>query len=190
MSKAIVTACLIALSSPALAAPAACPADRVIYRQPGNAATTVGFARQRVRTEYSSDLVLWVRSGRQIFWFGFSAPNGYGGVFIAPQIDPRKVKAPADDGETADASLPVPPAAPGEPAREYFSIPFDAFDARLNALQSPPIAKRPPPTYLYLRQLGEAFHYNHVNERLGKQTDSVGIDIALFRIAGCDKAPH
>ena len=189
MLKAFVTSCLFVAALPAWAA-ATCPADRVIYRQPGNRATTVGFARQRVRTDYSSDLVFWVRSGGQVFWFRFSSPNGYGGTFISPQIDPRKVRAPADDGETADASLPRKPVAAGETAPETPSIPFDAFRSDLSTLPSPPWAKDAPPAYLYLRMLGEAFHYNHNSESLGHQTETVGIDPVMFRIAGCAKAPH
>ena len=164
------------------AAAATCPIDRTVYAQAGNAGVTAGFARQRVRSDYASDLVFWVKSGKQQFWFSLSSPNGYGGTYISPQIDPRLVKPAADDGDTPDARLPAARAA-GAP--DGPSIAFDAFHKDLTVYDGPPQSTDAAPAYLFSRELGAAFHYNHNGEPLGPQTETVGIDIAFWRPASC-----
>jgi hypothetical protein len=167
---------------------AACPIVRMVYAQADNPGVTAGFARQRVRTDYSSDLVLWIKGGRQTFWFGFSAPNGYGGTYISPQIDPRLVKPPSEDGALGDARLPSAPS--GADNTEGPSIPFDAFRPGLAAFGSPPQSTDASPAYLFSRELGAAFHYNHIAQALGPQTETVGIDIAFWRPTFCARAGY
>jgi hypothetical protein len=166
---------------------AGCPIDRAVYGQPGNAGVTAGFAHQRVRSDYASDLVFWVKSGAQMFWFSFASPNGYGGTYISPQIDPRLVRPTGDDGETPDARLPAARTA-GQDA-EVPSIAFDAFSRDLKAYGGPPQSADPAPAYLFSRQLGAAFHYNHNAYTLGPQTETVGIDIAFWRPLSCAAKP-
>lgn len=165
---------------------ASCPIDRTVYAQAGNAGVTAGFARQRVRSDYASDLVFWVKSGKQAFWFSLSSPNGYGGTYISPQIDPRLVKPAVEDGGTPDARLPAARSAAGA---DVPNIAFDAFRADLTAYNWPPQSMDPAPAYLFSRELGAAFHYNHNGEPLGPQTETVGIDIAFWRPSGCSRQP-
>lgn len=176
-------ACLASVEAQA----AGCPIERTVYAQPGNAGVTAGFTPQRVRSDYASDLVFWVKSGKQMFWFSFSSPNGYGGTYISPQIDPRLVKPAGEDGETPDARLPVARAA--GPDAEVPSIAFDAFSRDLKAYAGPPQSTDPAPAYLFSRELGAAFHYNHNAYTLGPQTETVGIDIAFWRPVSCAAKP-
>ncbi len=159
----------------------ACPIERVIYRQAGNPVTTAGFARQGLKTAYASGLVFWVKGAGQTFWFGFNAPNGYGGTYLFQRIAPSAVR-PATDGET-----PVDTLDQGDSDEGIDPIEFDAFDAQLKAFQGPPQLGGRVPAYLFARGLGPLFHYAHNGNAYIKLPPSQGvrIDIALWRPSGC-----
>ncbi len=163
---------------------AACPIERTIYRQPGNPGTTAGFARQGLMTAYASKLVFWVKGAGQTFWFGFNAPNGYGGTYLYQRIAPSAVK-PAPEGET-----PVDTLEQGDGDEAIDPIEFDAFDAQLMAFQGPPQLGDRAPAYLFARGLGPLFHYAHNGNAYIKLAPNTGvqIDIAFWRPAGCRPA--
>ena len=179
-----------ASAAPARKAAPSCPIDRIIYAQPGVKGVTAGFAKQKVRSSYASDLVFFVQSGSQRFWYEFSSPNGYGGTYIRPQIDPKDVKE-GPDGETPDVSL--KPADPEEGAAKEDDgadmMMFDAFDAKLDVMSSPPMTGKAAPAYFFARELGPLFHYNHMSG-LYKLEKPVEINIALWRRVGCSPKAH
>ncbi len=168
-----------------------CPIERALYAQAGNPNVVAGFSKQgQIKTNYTSELVFWVEQGNQKFWFGFSAPNGYGGTYIYPRIDPKLVKPAAEEGDTADDSLPVLDAGqaavtaegsePAEKVDEDTAIEFDAFDAKLIAFERVPQLGDTAPQYLYSRGLGPLFHYAH-NGNVYRLSEPVKIDIAVWR---------
>jgi hypothetical protein len=187
--------CLVANTIPANAKPltaVSCPITQAIYTQKGNPGVSMGFAKQGIKTSYASELVLYVQRGKDKFWYGFEAPNGYGGTYLYPRLDPKLVK-PAADGETPSDTLP-----PGDPSPEAIeaakdesiaTLNFDAFDAKLDAFTGPPQLSSKAPAYIFARDLGPLFHYAH-NGNLYKLSEPVGIEIAMWRPTGCDKATH
>jgi hypothetical protein len=186
-SAAFLATALAVASAQAPAKPTACRIDQVIYRQAGNTGTEAGFAKQRLRSSYASDLVFWVRGGGQTFWFGIEAPNGYGGTQLYQRIAPSAVK-PAADGETPVDTLPD---VPGEEDTAE-AIYFDAFDAAVKAYSATPQSTSPAPAYIFARGLGPLFHYAHNGNRYIKfpAGRSVRIDIAMWRPSGCNAKAH
>jgi len=176
-----VTLLLAALASAPLAAPA-CPIDRAVYRLHGAPEFTAGFARQDRRKSYASDLVLWLRTPSRTYWFSFGSPNGYGGTYLEPDVDPR-LAARMDDEEERDSAQRV---SAGEP----MSIQFDAFRPDLAAFESPPQAADRPPALLFARGLGPALWYDTArlagNDRSAVQES---MPIGLFEAAGCEGPP-
>lgn len=194
----ILTAVMIlATATPALAAaPASCPITRAIYTQPGNPGVALGFTKQSVKSRFASDLVLLLNAGQQSFWFGFDMPNGYGGPYITPQIDPKLVKDVPEDSEGSPDDRISPDGAPLDPSEEarasYYTdnqMDFDAFDARLINLARVPQANDAPPRYLFARGLGPLFHYAH-NGGLYRLTAQVNVTRDLWRLSGCAAKPH
>ena len=174
---------LLASCAPHKVALAICPIDRVVYRQPGNPETTAGFSRQIVKSSFASDIVFWLKSGQQQFWFGFSSPNGYGGTYIAPQIDPALVKPAKDDDSTPDDRL------PGDKSEQPVSMMFDAFDAQQMTFDGPPQSTDHAPARIYARELGPLFHYAH-NGDLYHLSAPVRIDLQMWVLVSCDAKAH
>jgi len=191
-------ATLIAVTAtPAWAAtPATCPITRAIYTQPGNPGVQMGFTKQVVKSRFSSDLVLVLSAGKQRFWYGFDMPNGYGGPYITPQIDPKLVKDVPEDGEGSPDDRISPDGTPLDPSEEaqsaYYTenqMDFDAFDGRMINLARVPQANDTPPRYLFARALGPLFHYAH-NGGLYRLTAEVNITRDMWRLSGCAAQPH
>jgi hypothetical protein len=174
---------LSALLLAAAPAPPACPIERAVYRLKGDPAFTAGFARQDRRNSGLSDLVLWLKTPKRTYWFAFAAPNGYGGTYLAPEIDPR-VSARLSDDEEWEAGKRMAPAEPLE-------IEFDAFAADLSAFEAPPQSKDKPPSLLFARGLGPALWYGPStlagNDETARQE---GMPIGLFVPAGCGGPPR
>jgi hypothetical protein len=174
----------------AAAASPACPIDRALYAQPGNPGPVAGFAKQRVKSRFSSDLVFFVREGKQVFWFGFDMPNGYGGPYITPQRDPKLVKEVPEDGEESPEDSVIPPKP--RPANKEKAEPdsdgamnIDFFDAKLHNLESVPQVGNHPPAYIFSAALGPFFHYLH-NSELYPPGESLGITRETWRVVGCE----
>jgi hypothetical protein len=169
-----------------------CPIDRVILTQSETPGVRAGFARQKVRSNYASDLVFFVQRGNDRFWFGFSSPNGYGGTYIHPQIDPSQVKQPNTD-EGPDDRLPTMIVADAEQSHEIryeqLRMDFDAFGPDLAIYPGPPQSTDPAPAFIFARELGPHFYYAG-NRGLYNLTEPVGVNIDLWRATGCDKVPH
>lgn len=178
---------LLALASanPAMAETAKCPIERAIYTQAGNDGVEAGFVRQGVVTRFASDLVFYVRNEAHTKWFGFSSPNGYGGTYIDEQIDPKLVKQSEADDETPDDTLPRSETLDQEDDGSNM-LPFDAFDAKLNAYNSPPMAKDPAPAFLFSRELGPYLHYGLSGATVTGDRP-LSVDIAFWRLTGCRK---
>jgi hypothetical protein len=189
----LIAVCIGASSATAAPPPMACPITRILYAQPGNPGVTAGFAKQGIRTSYASDLVFYVKRGKDKFWFGFESPNGYGGTYLYPRIDPKLVKANVPEGETPSDAIPAlkTESAPDDKsdADDRAQIDFDGFDLSLKTLSGPPQLNSKAPAYLFARGLGPFFHYAH-NYDYYKLLDPVPVDIAMWRPVGCDKAAH
>lgn len=170
------------------ASSAVCPIERTIYAQPGNDGATAGFSRPVNQISYASDLVFWVRSGGQTFWYGLSSPSGYGGVYITPQVDPALL-VPDEDGNVPDPRLPAQRPQAGAEEGEDFTMMFDAFDANLIAFTAPPQSDSAAPAYLFARGLGPLFHYAH-GTGIYDLKQHVDIDIAFWRPVGCSTDPN
>jgi hypothetical protein len=156
----------------------ACPIDKAVYRLEGAPQFTAGFVRQDRRKIGPSDLVLWVKTPRRTYFFSFGSPNGYGGTYIAPDIDPR-VSVRLDDEAEREASGRAT-------AGEAMTIPFDAFTAGLDAFDLPPQSSDPAPALLFARGLGPALWYESV--RLAGNDEGAAqesMPVGLFRAAGC-----
>lgn len=174
----MLTALLLAAAVPA--APA-CPIERAVYRLKGAPQFTAGFARQDRRDSAVSDLVLWVRTPKRTYWFGFNAPNGYGGTYLAPDLDPRVSVRLSDDEERDAAEKMATP--------DPLSIEFDAFRADLSAFQAPPRSTDKPPSLLFARGLGPALWYGPATlAGNDPKAESEAMPIALFVAAGCSSA--
>lgn len=175
----MLTALLLAAAVPATPA---CPIDKAVYRLKGDPRFTAGFARQDRRDSGVSDLVLWLNTPKRTYWFAFGAPNGYGGTYLNPELDPR-ISVRLSDDEERDAAERMQPSEP-------LNIEFDAFRADLGAFQAPPQSKDSPPALLFARGLGPALWYGPSalagNDRAAEQE---GMPIGLFVAAGCGGPP-
>jgi hypothetical protein len=176
----MLTALLLAAAVPA---PPACPIERAVYRLQGDPKFTAGFARQDRRDSGVSDLVLWLKTPKRTYWFGFASPNGYGGTYLMPELDPRLSVRLSDDEERDAAERMAPP--------DPLSIEFDAFRPDLGAFQAPPQSSDKPPSLLFARGLGPALWYGPStlagNDSAAEQE---GIPIGLFLPAGCGGPPR
>jgi hypothetical protein len=176
----MLTALLLAVAVPA--APA-CPIDRAVYRLKGDPRFTAGFARQDRRDSGVSDLVLWLNTPRRTYWFGFESPNGYGGTYLSPDLDP-KVSIRLSDDEERDAAERMQPPQP-------LNIGFDAFRSDLSAFKTPPRSSDRPPALLFARGLGPALWYGPStlggNDSAAQQE---AMPIGLFVAAGCGRPPR
>lgn len=176
----MLTALLLAAAAPA--APA-CPIDRAVYRLKGDPRFTAGFARQDRRDSGVSDLVLWLNTPRRTYWFAFEAPNGYGGTYLNPELDPRVSVRLSDDGERDAAERVEPP--------EPLNIEFDAFRSDLAAFKAPPRSTDRPPALLFARGLGPALWYGPSTLAGNDSTaEREGMPIGLFVAAGCGGPPR
>ncbi len=171
------------LLAAAVPAPPACPIERAVYRLDRAPQFTAGFARQDRRDSAVSDLVLWLNTPKRTYWFSFGSPNGYGGTYLAPEIDPR-VSARLSDEEERDAAermvLPDP-----------LSIEFDAFRSDLSAFRAPPQSRDKPPALLFARGLGPSLWYGPstlAGNDPGAQPESM--PGGFFKAAGCGGPPR
>ena len=176
----MLTALLLAAAVPQ---PPGCSIEKAVYRLKSDPKFTAGFARQDRRDSGVSDLVLWLRTPRRTYWFGFAAPNGYGGTYLTPEIDPR-VSVRLSDDEERDAAERMAPAEP-------LDIEFDAFGADLRAFTAPPRSTDKPPALLFARGLGPALWYGPStlagNDAKAEQE---GMPIGFFVPAGCAGPPR
>jgi hypothetical protein len=167
-------ALMLAGLAAASAAPA-CPIEHAVYRLHGAPGFTAGFARQDRRKPTASDLAFWLRTPKRTYWFSFSSPNGYGGTYINPDIDPRRSSAAAEPLD--------PPALPDDV--EPVSIPFDAFAADRSAFEGPPQSKNRAPAFLFARGLGPALWYEPTALAAGAAAGSESMPIGLLEFARC-----
>jgi hypothetical protein len=171
---------LLALAlAAAVPSPPACPIERAVYRLHGAPTFTAGFARHDRRNSSASDLAFWVRTPARIYWFSFGSPNGYGGTYISPALDPRRSARLSDDELYAALGR-------LKAVEEPVSLGFHAFDGGLDALSYPPQADGPPPALIFLPELGRALWYQPVELAGG---DASARDEAMptgfFEPAGC-----
>lgn len=175
----MLTALLLAAAVPA---PPACPIDRAVYRLKGDSKFTAGFARQDRRDSAVSDLVLWLNTPKRTYWFAFGSPNGYGGTYLNPELDPRVSVRLSDEAERDAAERMEPP--------EPLNIEFDAFRADLGAFRAPPQSSDRPPALLFARGFGPALWYAPSTLAGNDPTaESEGMPIGLFVAAGCGGPP-
>jgi len=168
------------LLAAAVPAAPACPIERAVYRLNGAPQFTAGFARQDRRDSAVSDLVLWLNTPKRTYWFSFGSPNGYGGTYLAPEIDPR-VSVRLSDDEERDAARRMRMAEP-------LSLPFDAFRADLSAFGAPPQSGDKPPSLLFARALGPALWYGP-GELAGGEAEAESMPVGLFEASGCGGPP-
>lgn len=173
---------LIALTVQAPAA-ASCPVEQAVYRLRPNPDFTAGFVRQDRRKVRASDLVLWLKTPQRTYFFSFASPNGYGGTYLVPDIDPRAAAGMSDEEErraTGRASTAIEP----------LSIHFDAFEADLDAYEWPPQSGQPAPSFLFARGLGPALNYEWT-ALAGGDPGAVreSMPIGMFERAGCGGPP-
>lgn len=170
-----------ALAAAALPVPQ-CPIDRAVYALRGAPEFTAGFARQDRRKGFGSNLVLWLRTPRHTYFFSLGSPNGYGGIYLAPDVDPRRA-ARLDDNAERDLAERIE-------AADMPPIAFDAFAADLAALDVPPQAESPPPAALFARGLGPALWYDWTRLGAGDPgAEQESMPIGLFLPAGCGGPP-
>jgi len=171
---------LLAAAAPA---PPACPIEKAVYRHRSDPGFTAGFARQDRRDSSASDLVLWLKTPKRTYWFAFGSPNGYGGTYLTPELDPRISVRLSDDEERDAAERMQTP--------DPLSIHFDAFRADLRAFSGPPQSSHKPPSFLFARSLGPALWYGP-STLAGNdpKAESEGMPIGLFVAAGCGGPPR
>ncbi len=170
------------LLAAAVPASPACPIEKAVYRLKGDSGFTAGFARQDRRDSAASDLVLWLKTPKRTYWFGFGSPNGYGGTYLGPELDPRVSVRLSDDEERAAAERMQPP--------DPLSIEFDAFRADLGAFQAPPQSRDKAPALFFARGLGPALWYGPSTLAGNDSTaEQEGMPIGLFVAAGCGGPP-
>ena len=171
------------LLAAAVPAPPDCPIERAVYRLSGAPAFTAGFARHDPRNSSASDLTFWVRTPARTYWFAFGSPNGYGGTFISPALDPRRSARLNDDDlyEALDRLNRVE-----EPA----SLGFHAFDSSRRAFPHPPQREGQAPALLFVPDLGRALWYSPVSLAGGDETArDEAMPTGLFEPAGCHGPP-
>lgn len=171
----------VAMALAALPVPE-CPIDRAVYRLNGAPEYTAGFAPQERRHAAGSDLVFWLATPKRTYWFSLGSPNGYGGTYISPALDPREsVKLGDDDLDAALDALETD---------EPVSVELDAFAADLKAFETPPQSDNPAPALIFARGLGPALWYNPVGLAGGdKDAEQESMPIGLFQPAGCQGPP-
>ena len=172
------------LLAAAVPAPPACPIEKAVYRLHGAPTFTAGFARQDRRNGLASDVAFWVRTPLRTYWFAFSSPNGYGGTYIAPGLDPRRAME-MDDDEEHEALQRL------KAVKAPVSLGFHAFDSGLEALPYPPQTESSPPALLFVPDLGRTLWYQPVELAGG---DPAARDEAMptgfFEPAGCGGPPR
>jgi len=156
---------------------AACPVEQATYTLRGAPGVTAGFAKQRYQINYASDLFFWVKTpdeGGRTWWFSMNSPNGYGGVFLSPDVDATTIKE-----EDREAEQPATP-------REPIEFDLDTFDAAYGHLDNPPQAGDAAPAHLFARGLGPLLWYNPVGAANGdKSAKSASVPIAMYDLTGC-----
>ncbi|HEX8621075.1 MAG TPA: hypothetical protein VF718_03820 [Allosphingosinicella sp.] len=171
------------LLAAAVPAPPACPIEKAVYRLHGAPAFTAGFARHDRRNAYASDLAFWVRTPKRTYWFAFGSPNGYGGTFVSPALDPAAA-ARLNDEELYDALDRL------KAVEEPVSLGFHAFDSGLAALPHPPQSDEGAPALIFVPDLGRTLWYRPVALAGGDETAlDEAMPTGLFEPAGCVGAP-
>jgi hypothetical protein len=171
------------LLAAAVPPPPACPIERAVYRLDRAPQFTAGFARQDRRDSSVSDLALWLKTPKRTYWFAFVSPNGYGGTYLKPELDPR-VSVRLSDDEEREADEKMRPA-------DALSLPFDAFAADLRAFKAPPQSSDKPPSLLFARGLGNALWYGPSNLAGGDSGAlKEAMPVGLFKAAGCGGPPR
>lgn len=167
------------LLAAAVPTPPACPIERSVYRLHGAPTFTAGFARQDRRNTLVSDLAFWVETPLRTYWFSFGTPNGYGGTFINPGLDPSRASK-LDDDEEHEALQRL------RAVEEPVSLGFHAFDSGLEALSNPPGTGTAPPAFIFVPDLGRSLWYSPVELAGGDPAArDEAMPIALFEAAGC-----
>ncbi|HEX8262066.1 MAG TPA: hypothetical protein VF547_04240 [Allosphingosinicella sp.] len=167
----------------AVPSPPACPIERAVYRLHGAPTFSAGFARHDRRNAYASDLAFWVRTPVRTYWFAFGSPNGYGGTFVSPALDPRRSAKLSDDDlyEALDRLKAV---------EEPVSLGFHAFDSGLEAYPYPPGTDSSPPALIFVPDLGRTLWYSPVALAGGDETArDEAMPTGFFEPAGCDGPP-
>ena len=172
------------LLAAAVPSPPACPIERAVYRLHEVPGFTAGFARQERRVASASDLAFWVRTPLRTYWFSFGSPNGYGGTFVSPALDPRRTARMSDD--ELYAALDRLKAATDEPV----ALGFHAFDGALGAFESAPATDGPPPALVFVPDLGRTLWYSPVALAGGDQkARDEAMPTGFFEPADCDGPP-
>lgn len=169
------------LLAAAVPTPPACPIERAVYRLRGAPTFTAGFARHDRRNAYASDLAFWVRTPLRTYWFAFRSPNGYGGTFVSPALDPGRSARMSDD--QLHAALDRLKA-----VQDPVSLGFHAFDSGLEAMPYPPAAAGSPPSLIFVPDLGRTLWYRPVELAGGDPTArDEAMPTGFFEPAGCRK---
>jgi hypothetical protein len=171
---------LLALAlAAAVPSPPDCPIERAVYRLHGAPAFTAGFERLDRRNASASDLAFWVKTPLRTYWFSFGSPNGYGGTFVSPTLDPARSVEMSDDElyEALDRLKAV---------EEPVSLGFHAFDRGLEALPNAPATESPPPTLIFVPDLGRSLWYRPVELAGGDPSArDEAMPTGLFEPSGC-----
>lgn len=163
----------------AVPSPPACPIERAVYRLHGAPTFTAGFERLDRRGASASDLAFWVKTPLRTYWFEFGSPNGYGGTFVSPALDPGRSVGMSDDElyEALDRLKAV-----GEPV----SLGFHAFDSGLESFPYPPATGSAPPALIFVPDLGRTLWYSPVELAGGDPSaKDEAMPTGLFEPAGC-----
>ena len=152
-----------------------CPADRAIYKLRGNHGVLAGFSRQRYQINYASNLFFWIKTpDRRRWWFAMNAPNGFGGVFLSPDVDATKITKADHEAD--------PRPAPQNPIQ----VDFDMFDHRYGVIASPPESGSLAPSHLFARGIGPLIWYNPIGAANGDKTaKAVSVPIAMYDLSSC-----
>jgi hypothetical protein len=179
----MLTALLLAAAVPA---PPPCPIERAVYRLHGAPAFSAGFARQERRGASASDLAFWVKTPLRTYWFSFGSPNGYGGTFVSPGLDPRRTARMSDD-ELYAALDRLKTAADEEP----LALGFHAFDGGLGMSESAPATGSAAPALIFVPDIGRALWYQPAELAGGDESArDEAMPTGFFEPAGCDGPPR
>ncbi len=165
----------LGLTALALAGAPDCTAEHAVYQLRGAPGVTAGFTKQRFQINYASDLFFWIKTedGRR-WWFSMNSPNGYGGIFLSPDVDAEKITE-------ADREAEAPP-----PPDDPIEVDFDLFDGDYGYLDNPPQSGAPAPAHLLARGIGPLLWYNPVGAANGdKSAKAASVPIAMYDLAGC-----
>ena len=173
------------LLAAAVPAPPACPIERAVYRLHGAPGFSAGFAPQERRGASASDLAFWVRTPSRTYWFSFGSPNGYGGTFVSPALDPRRTARMSDDELYAALDRLK------TSAEEPVALGFHAFDGGLGAFEFAPATGSAPPALIFVPDLGRTLWASPVALAGGdaKARDEA-MPTGFFEPAGCDGPPR